>query len=366
MSGGPSWRGVRCAGTAIVVGLAWGAIVAGAPTWAATVSTSAATASTSAATASTAVGADGWETQARFVMGTLWTIEARGPRVGEAIEGAFREIRRLDESLSTYRPGSELSRANRQAGHAWVPVSAETRELLERSIAYSRESQGAFDPTVGVLVRLWGFKHLDYRKPADQEIARAAQKVGYQHVHLDPRLGVRFSRPGIELDLGAIAKGYAVDRALDHLKRGGAVAARVDAGGNQRVYGESPAGKSWLFGIKHPRLEGELLGVLPLSDEAISTSGDAERGFWVDGVRYGHILDPLAGRPVQGMLSVTVVAPTAEQADALSTALYVLGVDRGRRLLQSHPGCSALFVQAGAAPGEWRLSSTDGFRPDPW
>ncbi len=186
--------------------------------------------------------------------------------------------------------------------------------------------------------------------------------VGFGNVLLDARKGVRFSRSGLELDLGAIAKGYAVDRALARLRRYGMQAARVDAGGNQGVFGASPAGRAWHFGIKHPRAEDDVLGVLDLAVGAVSTSGDAERGFWRDGVRYGHILDPRTGRPVQGMLSVTVVAPTAEQADALSTALYVLGPERGLKLLATYPDCHALFVQAGASPGEFRLSESAGFR----
>lgn len=307
-----------------------------------------------------------WASQARFIMGTLWTIEARGTAIDEAIEGAFAEIRRLDELLSTYKPESELSRVNREAGRTWVPVSPETAGLLRRALGYSRESGGAFDPTVGALVRLWGFKHLDYRKPADLEIEAVKEKVGYRHVRVDDRLGVRFGRPGLEIDLGAIAKGYAVDRAITHLKRSGAAAARVDAGGNQGVYGESPAGKAWLFGVKHPREDGEVLGVVPLATGAVSTSGDAERGFWEGGVRYGHILDPQSGRPAQGMLSVTVVAPTAEQADALSTALYVLGSERGRVLLSRYRGCDALFVRAGTAPGEFELTRTEGLPWTPW
>lgn len=299
-------------------------------------------------------------------MGTIWTIEARGPQVERAIGKAFEEIRRLDRLLSTYRPDSEISRVNREAASGWVPVSAETRALLQRAFGYSARSDGAFDPTVGPLVRLWGFKHLDYRMPDEAEIASAAASVGFRKVHVDPVRGVRFERPGVELDLGAIAKGYAVDRALARLEASGAVAARVDAGGNQRVFGKGLAAGKWLFGIKHPRQDGEILGVVPIAAGAVSTSGDAERGFWKDGVRYGHILDPQGGRPVRGMLAVTVVAPTAEQADALSTTLYVLGVEQGKRLLAGFPGCEALFVKPGPKPGLWQLSSTPGFRWKPW
>lgn len=302
-----------------------------------------------------------WIVQARYSMGTVWTIEAAGPAIRLAVEGAFGEIRRLDELLSTYRRDSELSRVNRGAADGWVPVGDEIFALLGRAFGYSRESDGAFDPTVGALVRVWGFKHLDYRKPGDAEISRAKERVGYGHVALDPARGVHFARPGVEVDLGAIAKGYAVDRALEHLRRGGATSARVDAGGNQGVFGPSPTGRPWRFGVKHPRADGEILGVLPLAAGGISTSGDAERGFWHGGVRYGHILDPLSGWPVSGMLSVTAVAPSAEQADALSTTLYVLGVEKGMRLLAAHPGCHALFVQAGPSADVFKFTASPGF-----
>lgn len=313
-----------------------------------------------------AAQADGVFTQVRYFMGTLWTIEARGPRVEEAIAHAFAEVKRLDERLSTYRPESELSRVNRDAARRWVPISAETMALLRRSIGYAELSQGAFDPTVGPLIRAWGFKHLDYRMPDEGAIARARSQVGFKGVMLDPAKGVRFARPGMELDLGAIAKGYAVDRTLAVLKQAGAKAGRVDAGGNQGVWGEPPAGPAWLFGIKHPRADGELLGVVPMSAGSVSTSGDAERGFWRDGVRYGHIVDPGTGRPVRGMVSVTVRAPSTEQADALSTSLYVLGKERGEALLARYPGCSALYVRAGETPGDFRFTEGAGFAWESW
>lgn len=302
-------------------------------------------------------------TQVRYVMGTLWTVEARGPHAEAGIEAAFAEVRRLDEALSTYRPESELSRVNREAARRWVSISAETMALLKRALAYAAESDGAFDPTVGPLVRAWGFKHLDYHKPDQQEIDRARAKVGFRSVTLDPLKGVRFAKPGMELDLGAIAKGYAVDRALAVLKRHGVLAARVDAGGNQGVWGPSPEGGAWHFGIKDPRAEGEVLGVVPLASGGVSTSGDAERGFWLDGVRYGHIVNSLTGWPVQGVLSVTVVAPTAEAADALSTTLYVLGPARGKAFLAGRPGCSALYVLPGGTEASYAIEREVSF---PW
>jgi thiamine biosynthesis lipoprotein len=306
--------------------------------------------------------------QVRYHMGTLWTVQARGPEAAAAMEAAFAEIGRLDRLLSTYRTDSELSRLNREGGKGWVAVSAETRMLVERSLAFSRASGGAFDPTVGPLVKIWGFKHLDYRIPAEAEIAEARQRVGFTEVQVDARRGIRFRRPGVELDLGAIAKGYAVDRAVQILKARGMRTARVDAGGNQRVWGEAPEGDapegdSWIFGVRHPRLEGEVLGWTSLRTGSVSTSGDAERGFWKDGVRYGHVIDPRTGQPVQGTVSVTVLAPDAETADALSTTLYVLGPEAGSRVLAAYPGAEALWVTTGSQPGTFVTRPSAGF---PW
>lgn len=303
----------------------------------------------------------GETTQIRYVMGTLWTIEAKGPAVERAVERAFDEVRRLDALWSTYKPDSELSRVNRKAGAGWVQVSVETFAMLERALGYAKRSAGAFDPTVGPLIEAWGFKHLDYRVPESPVLESARARIGYGRVELDAARGVRFSRPGMSLDLGAIAKGTAVDRALERLRREGIVGGRVDAGGNQGVFGRPEQGDVWLFGVKHPREEEGVLGVVGLTQGAVSTSGDAERGFWKDGVRYGHILDPRTGQPASGVLSVTVVAPTAEAADAWSTALYVLGREAGLAFLaREHPDARALYVEPGGAPGQFRVSVPAG------
>lgn len=311
-----------------------------------------------------AVPASEATTQVRYVMGTLYTVEAEGPQAKDAVEAAFAELHRLDASLSTYKADSELSQVNRQAGHGWTPVSAETAGLVSKALSLAEETGGAFDPTVGPLVSLWGFKHLDYHVPTDAAIHDAMQHVGWRYLAVDRvHPAVSLAKPGMAIDLGATAKGYAVDRAIALLKSRGMTRARVDAGGNQGVWGKPT--DHWTFGVKHPRQEGDVLGMIRLSGGGIATAGDAERGFWKDGVRYGHILNPATGRPATGMLSVTVVAPTAEEADALDTPLYVLGVEKGRKLLERHPGCEALFVEAGDHPGTYHLTATPGLRFTP-
>lgn len=301
------------------------------------------------------------EVQVRFLMGTLWTVEAEGPGAEAALARAFAEIRRLDDLLSTYKPDSELSRINRTAATQWAPAGPETLALLARAFDYAETSGGAFDPTVGPLVEAWGFKHQDFKRPPKAALEAARKQVGYRHVTLDPKRGVRFARAGMSLDLGAIAKGYAVDRALAGLSRDGMVAARVDAGGNQGVFGRPPALDTWLFGIKHPREEDAALGVVGLSAGGISTSGDAERGFWLDGVRYGHVIDPRSGMPAQHVLSATVTAPTAEAADALSTTLCVLGIEAGLAYLEAHHRAArAIFVEPDGSTGRFRVRPQAG------
>lgn len=304
--------------------------------------------------------------QMRYAMGTLWTVEAEGPKPASAVEAAFAEVKRLDAALSTYKPDSELSRLNREGSRGWVGVSPETAALVARALTLARETQGAFDPTVGPLVALWGFKHLDYRVPEAAAIAEALRRVDHRGVTVDlANSAIRFDRAGMALELGATAKGYAVDRALAALRESGMAAGRVDGGGNQAVFG--PSGRVWRFGVKHPREPGAVLGTLTLTGGGVATAGDAERGFWVGGVRHGHILNPRTGRPATGMLSVTVVAATAEEADALDTPLYVLGVEAGLKLLARHPGAEALFVEAGDSPGRFRFTATPGldWHPEP-
>ncbi len=315
----------------------------------------------SAASALSSGGETASVVQMRYHMGTLWTVEAHGPDAPAGMEAAFAEIGRLDRLLSTYKADSELSRVNRDGARGWVKVSAETRDLVARALEVARRSNGAFDPTVGPLVQLWGFKHLDYRVPEASAIAKARERVGYTRVRIDPERGIRFTTPGVELDLGAIAKGYAVDRALGILRAHGMRSARVDAGGNQGVWGEPPGVEGWTFGIRHPRRDGDLIGATRLQAGSVSTSGDAERGFWKDGVRYGHVIDPRTGRPVAGIVSVTVRAPDAETADAWSTTLYVLGPEAGMAALKGMPGVDALWVMADA--DGFRVRTSPGF---PW
>ncbi len=283
------------------------------------------------------------------VMGTFASIIAGGREAGQ-VESYARLVEpvmdQIEAELSVYRTNSALSRLNALSGSGSIETGPHLQANLELARRYGDLSHGTFDVTVGPLVRLWGFsggRRPTAVVPADQiEAARA--KVGYTHLRLD---GGRASldRPGMVVDLGGIAKGYAVDVCCDLLRAGGARAFAVNLGGNMRCFGEPQAGRPWRIGVRDP-FDGErTLGALDLHDGmSVSTSGNYERFVEIDGRRYAHIIDPRTGRPVEGMAGVTVVAPSAAAADALSTALFVLGVADGAATIRSVPATEALFV----------------------
>ncbi len=283
----------------------------------------------------------------RWLMGTFWEIETPGIPASDAVSAAFAEIRRLDDLLSHYKPESELSRLN---AHGQAVVPQELADLIGRCLAYSAESQGAFDITVAPLVELWGFKDMAPRVPSPSDLALARQTVGWQRVSVSGN-GVRMA-PGTRLEFGAIGKGYALDRAMAVLTRAGIARARIDAGGQQLVRG------TWTIGILHPRCDG-LLGSVTVTNQSVATSGDTERFFIHDGIRYNHHIDPRTGWPSTDFASVTIVAPDAEAADALGTLSTVAGPEAARPIVAAHHA-EALWYGA-----DGRVRTTPGFRWQP-
>jgi thiamine biosynthesis lipoprotein len=283
-------------------------------------------------------------------MGTLFEAVAWAPDSATgraALEAARAVVVRVDSLMSTYKPESELSRMAASAGTGhWTPLSAETLEVLETALEWARASGGAFDPTVGPLVDLWGFHEGEGRVPSDEEIAAARGTVGWEKVEVEPTVSrARLPVEGMELDFGAIAKGYALDLATRAMRRAGASAGTVDLGGNVSVFGARPGGGGWSLGIRHPRDADRLLGRIEINGGSVATSGDYERYFEVDGVRYSHILDPRTGWPARGVIQTTAAAPTGIEADALSTTLFVLGPEAGRDLLARRaPEATAVWV----------------------
>ena len=215
--------------------------------------------------------------------------------------------------------------------------------MLQQAKQISRLSQGAFDITFASV----GF-YYDYRahkKPDAGQLQRARQYVNYQSIELLANNQVRFAQPGVKIDLGGIAKGYAVEQAIAILAAQGIRHAQLTAGGDSRLLGDKN-GKPWLVGVKHPRQEDKYAVTLPLADSAISTSGDYERFFIEDGVRYHHILDPKTGKSAAGALSVSVIGADTTQTDALSTTLFVLGLEHGMALIEKIAGYDAIFIDA--------------------
>lgn len=291
------------------------------------------------------------------VMGTLFEARAVAPdsaSAREALAAARAQVFRVDSLMSTYKPRSEISRLNAAAGTgAWTGLSAETIEVLGAALDWAQRSGGAFDPTVGPLVDLWGFHRSEGRVPSAAELDSVRLAVGWEAVELDFSAGgARLPRSGMGLDFGAIAKGYALDRAAAAMRAAGAEAGMVDLGGQVLVFGGHPSkegqpagGRRWPLGIRHPRRSEELLGRIVVNGGSVATSGDNERFFEHEGVRYSHIIDPGTGWPARGVAQVTVAAATGMLADALSTALFVLGPDRGRGFLARWaPGATAVWV----------------------
>lgn len=293
------------------------------------------------------------------VMGTLLEVtvwEEDEARAADALRRARAAVFRVDTLMSTYRPESELSAVNRRAGgDTATVVDPWTAEVLAASLAAAEETGGAFDPTVGPLVDVWGFHRERGGIPPAAARDSATLLTGWRRVEWAPETrSVRLPDAGMRLDFGAVAKGYAVDRAVVALRGAGVRRAMVDLGGNLRFVGTAPGGGRWAVGLRHPRdPEGPPLAVTLLEDgEAVATSGDYERFFVHDGVRYSHLLDPRSGRPVRGVAAVSVVAPTGVRSDLLSTALFVLGPEEGCRLLASIPGVGALWVRDAGEEGE--------------
>jgi thiamine biosynthesis lipoprotein len=300
-----------------------------------------------------------WVGQAIDLMGTrvsveLWSDdEDRGHRL---VEQVLAEYRRIDESMSTYKPDSEISLVNDRAATQAVPIDAELFGLIERALDLSKLSHGAFDITYESVGYLYDFH--THQHPDDAEIKSLLPAIDYHHVLLDAdRRTIRFTMPGVRINLGGIAKGYTVEHAAAMLRAEGVKNALLNAGGDTRVIGDR-RGKPWIVGIRHPRLADQVFTRLPIVDQAISTSGDYERFFEEDGHRYHHIMNPATGKPTEGILSVTVIGPDATMTDGLSTTLFVLGTEKGLALIETLDGYEAVIVDA-----QGKLSYSSGLAP---
>lgn len=283
----------------------------------------------------------------RYLLGTFCSIEIHSPHRERAlrnIEGGFRCLKEVESKLSRFRPDSDISRLNAAEAGERIDVHPDTFGLLQRSIRWTLNSHGAFNPLILPLVRLWESGERCQQSPDAQEIKKLITLTDPAMLtfHADGRISKRHEAVGI--DLGAIGKGFAVDRAGAYLREQGVRQACVDTGGNLGLIGKPSGDSAWTIGVQHPLDDRAVVGAVELSDQSIATSGNYERGFRVGGRWFGHLLDPRTGYPVEQNLSVSVAAPDAETADMLASALSVLGPAEGESLLDQFPQADAFFV----------------------
>jgi len=286
------------------------------------------------------------------VMGTelrvsVWTADA--PRAETATSAVFREFDRLDAMMTVWRDGSDIARLNAAAGDHAVPVSAETREVLRIAHEISEETDGRFDVTFAALSGLWKFDYQDKDNsvPAPGEIAKRLPLINYRDLVVDDGAGTAaLRRKGMRVNLGGIGKGYAVDRAVDIMRRSGLHDFMIQAGGDMYVSGRR-GDRPWRLGIRDPRGPADrVFATLDLTDGTFSTSGDYERFFMKDGRRYHHIIDLGTGEPARLCRSVTLVTDRAVVADALAKGVFILGPDAGMALIERTPGVEGVIVSA--------------------
>lgn len=305
-----------------------------------------------------------WEGQ---TMGTTYLVKIAGVAPDEALVAELRaaveaRFEALMQQMSNYRPDSELSRFNASAATEPFAVSAEFAQVVRQALDLSRDSAGAFDPTVAPVVDLWGFGAPGRRDdlPTDAEVAAARALCGAAHLQVTPDGALQKDLPGLRLDLGGIAKGYGADVAAQELRDRGYSNIFVSVCGEIVACGTNPDGQPWRVGVERPIQDlprgADHIAVVPLSGRALSTSGDTYNYFRdPDGNSYAHILDPATGRPVRNTLaSVTVIGPCGLVADGLATTLYVMGPERGLEWINGRPDCAALFIVR-TGPDEFKL-----------
>jgi len=298
----------------------------------------------------------------RLVMGTFAHIIAVAPNshtANKSIQASLQQLRNIEELMSYHRDDSELANVNRNAYREPVKVSKETFEVIQKAIEFSKLSSGAFDVTVGTLMDLWHKAGEANTVPSDDKLAEARSKVGCEKVILDVNeTTVRFAVEGMKLDLGGIAKGYAIDKAVEAMANSGAVGGLVDVGGNIRCFGKPKDKPYWRIGLQDPNENlgfrisdfgfpaeaGKPLLILKLNDAAVATSGHYRRFAQIQGKKYSHIIDTTTGFSSDKLASVTIIAKDATTADALSTAVIVMGAEKGLALIEKLPETEAILI----------------------
>ncbi len=281
--------------------------------------------------------------QTEMIMGTLVEITVI-PANEKAIREAFEALKKVDALMSTYKEDSEISILNREGK---AQVSEETLEVIEDAIKFSNLTDGAFDITCRPLINLWKKAKKEEKVPTEMEIEEAISLVGYQRIILEGNQ-IRLEKKGMQIDLGGIAKGYAVDKAIEALKKNSIKRALVNAGGDLYALGTDRQGEKWQIGVQDPREEDKIIDIIKVKDRAVATSGDYRRYFTLEGKRFSHIVNPKTGLTVQDVpMSVTIIGPDATTTDALSTGVFVLGPEEGMKLIESLPEVEGMIISEG-------------------
>ena len=275
----------------------------------------------------------------------LGLVHQNSEQAVELIEIGIREIKRIEDLLSEFKPDSENTLINQHAGQKAVRISEETFSLIMRSNAISRLSQGTFDISAKSLKNLYSFKNSHFNFPAENIIKEALDKVGYENIELsETDKSVKFNAKGMQISFAAIGKGYASDRVKHLWLELGVTAGFIDASGDLNAFGNKPDGNPFTVGIANPENPSQSLFQIPIENVAIATSGDYEQHFTYQGKRYSHNINPHTGKPLTGLKSVSFVAPSAELADALATAVYVMGPERGLTFVEQLPQTHCVII----------------------
>lgn len=296
-----------------------------------------------------------------FAMGTVISQKVYGPSGQAAIDETVEKINQLEELLTFNAPEGDINKLNQNAGNKKVELDPETIKIIKKAQEISELSNGAFDITIGPLVRLWGIGTKDAYIPTKEEIERILPLINYKDIDLeDSSAGLK--KAGQMVDLGGIAKGYAGDIAIEIYKKHGIQSGFISLGGNVVTLGNKPDGSQWTVAIRNPRPSGqqgtEIVGVIKVTDKSVVTSGDDQRYFEKDGKRYHHILDPKTGYPAQSnLMSVTLITDSSMDADALSTPVFILGLEKGKELLRQYGGVEAVFITL-----DKKIYVTDGLK----
>ncbi|MCI0526878.1 MAG: FAD:protein FMN transferase [Nitrospira sp.] len=292
---------------------------------------------------------------------TLYDTEVDHCR--QAMKAAFTEVLRIENLLSPFKPDSELSRINRMAPYRPVKADPEVIALIQQALGFAHLTQGALDLTITSLMKLWSFRKQEnlVAPPTTEQIQRTLKLVGYQKVIVDgDHSTVKYLSEGVEIEFGSMGKGYAIDRVVQILKNYGISQALVNFGSSTYALGRPPGQDGWHIAIRHPRNTGHIIDVVVLKDCAIGTSGDYEQGLWLEGQWYSHILNPKTGYPVTGTACTSVISHTALEADAFSTAAFVMGPESGMRFLKDQVGQEGLI--ATQKNGKLLMAKTNGWK----